>query len=197
MPGFDAEHPELMAWPEIPRLVRLSLRERFEWWIGGGRLPDGTHPRGWSELLSLLFSGLWREINEGQAWSEAEKDRYLRAACDVLSYVEEHGLIEEDELLNRQLMLSTGLAKSEFSFTGKGYDAEDAIRRIMAVLTPERIDECERLSPGWTKLSTPEIARLHRVKQLIKIAGEMRDHLVDPEMRAVVLRWEPLYPRLP
>ncbi|GAA1021770.1 hypothetical protein GCM10009565_15860 [Amycolatopsis albidoflavus] len=186
-----------MAWPEIPRLVRLSLRERFEWWIGGGRLPDGTHPRGWSELLSLLFSGLWREINEGQAWSEAEKDRYLRAACDVLSYVEEHGLIEEDELLNRQLMLSTGLAKSEFSFTGKGYDAEDAIRRIMAVLTPERIDECERLSPGWTKLSTPEIARLHRVKQLIKIAGEMRDHLVDPEMRAVVLRWEPLYPRLP
>lgn len=80
---------------------------------------------------------------------------------------------------------------------GKGYAPEDAVRRIMGVLTPERIDECERLSPKWTKLSTPEISRLHRAKVLIKLAGQVREHLSDPELRAVVAGWESLYPRLP
>lgn len=184
-------------WPEIPRLSGLPSCEQWEWWIGGGRLPAGTHSRGWSELLSLLFNGLWNEIRDDSSWSETEKGRYLRAACGVLSYVEACGLIGADELLNRQLLFSLGLARSGFSFPGKGYDPEDAVRRIMAVLTPERIEECERLSPEWTKLSTPEIARLHRVKQLVKVAGQLREYVSVPELRAVVSRWEPLYPRLP
>ncbi|MGW7537279.1 hypothetical protein [Amycolatopsis sp. NPDC054798] len=189
------------TWPVLEPVAGMSHRDRFAWWIGGGQLPEGLNRDGWSEFLRLLFNGLRAELGpdgrDDPQWSEAEKERYLRVACDVLSFVEACELIRADEVLNQQLFLSIWLVEFGFSLPDKGYGPEDAIRRIRAVLTPERIDECERLSPEWTKLSTPEIGRLHRAKVLIKLAGGFREHLADPEMRAAVVRWEALYPRLP
>ncbi|ATY10598.1 hypothetical protein CU254_09080 [Amycolatopsis sp. AA4] len=189
------------TWPVLEPVAGMSHRERFAWWIGGGQLPEGLNRDGWSEFLRLLLNGLRAELGpdgtDDPPWSEAEKELYLRTACDVLSFVETCEVIGADRVLDRQLFLSIWLVEFGFSLPDKRYGPEDAVRRIMAVVTPERIDECARLSPEWTKRSTPEIARMHRVKQLIKIAGVLREYLADPEMRAVVARWEVLYPRLP
>ncbi|MGW4400712.1 hypothetical protein ACWEHA_35925 [Amycolatopsis nivea] len=188
-------------WPGLEPLTGMPLRERFEWWIGGGRLPDGTHPRGWNALVEMLVPGLASALNSPDscepALSAAEKERYLRAVGDLYSYLEEHALIDADDLLNRRLLLASIIGESGISLPGSGCEPDDAIQRIIAVLTPERIEESVRLSPGWTTLSTPEIARLHRVRQLVRIAVGLRDYLSDPEVRALVSRWEPLDQVLP
>lgn len=186
-------------WPEIRRLSGLPWRERFEWWIGGGRLPAGTHPRGWDSLTEMLVPPLAAALDpvSGPALPAAEKERYLRAVGDLYSYREQHELIEDDDLLMRRLLLARLIGEAGVSLPGSGYEPDDAIRLILAVLTPERIEESVRLSPVWTTLPTPEIARLRRVKHLIRIAADLRDHLSDPEARAAVSRWEPLYEVLP
>lgn len=185
-------------WPGMEPLAGLSWQERFEWWIGAGRLPDGTHPRGWNSLLGMLVPSLASALSFGEpALSAAEKERYLRAVGDLYSYLEDHDLIEADDLLNRRLQLALMIGESGISLPGSGCEPDDAIQRVIAILTPERIDESVRLSPGWKTLSTPEIARLHRVRQLVRVAVGLRDHLSDPEVRALVSRWEPLDRVLP
>ncbi|MFD2473830.1 hypothetical protein [Amycolatopsis silviterrae] len=188
-------------WPELEPLDGLPLRERFEWWIGGGRLPAGSGPGLWNALVQLLVPGLIAALESPEqgepALTETEKKRYLGAVGDLYSYLEDHALIAEDDVLNRRLLLSLAMGEHAVSLPGSGYSPDEAVQRIVAVLTPERVAECERLAPVWTTLPKPEIARLHRAKQLVRIAVDLRDYVTDPEAVAAVSRWEPLYSVLP
>ncbi|WP_086847119.1 hypothetical protein [Amycolatopsis kentuckyensis] len=183
------------------RLDAMPLRDRFEWWLAGGRPADDAGPNVWLGVVQLLTMPLVRELRHpepsGERLSAAEFDRFLGAVDEVFSVLERRQLMDAHEVLTRRLALAAALAESGLSLPDSPFAADRVVRSVIAVVTPERLAEAERLSPIWTTLERAEILRLRHLKQLIRLALDLRTHLTDPDAAATVSRWEPVCSTLP
>ncbi|MFJ1763955.1 hypothetical protein ACIOD2_26820 [Amycolatopsis sp. NPDC088138] len=185
----------------VEDLDRLSLRERFGWWQGGGRLPAAAGESPWLGVVQALTMPLVRELRHpeesAEELSEAEFDRFLRVADEVLSFLEECRLMSGHEVLTRRLALASALAESGISLPDSPLTADRVVRQVIAVVTPDRLAEASRLGPVWTTLESAEILRLRHLKQLIRLALGLRDHLGDTGSAATVSSWLPVCSALP
>lgn len=185
----------------LRRLDSTPLRERFEWWLAGGRLADDAGPNTWLGVVQLLTMPLVRELRHpepaGERLSAAEFERYLRAVDELLSFLERRQLMDAPEALTRRLTLAAALAVSGISLPDSPFAADRVVRQVIAVVTPDRLAEAERLSPVWTTLDRAEILRLRRLKHLLRLALDLREHLTDRDTAATVASWQPVFSALP
>jgi hypothetical protein len=185
----------------LKRLDSVPWRERFEWWLSGGRPADDAGPNTWLGVVQLLTMPLVRELRQpgpaGERLSPAELDRFLRAADELFSFLEQRSLMDAQEVLTRRLALAAALAESGVSLPDSPFAADRVVRSVIAVVTPERLAEAERLSPVWTTLERAEILRLRHLKQLIRLALDLREHLTGSDAAATVSGWQPTWSALP
>ncbi|MEV6877765.1 hypothetical protein [Amycolatopsis sp. NPDC051128] len=190
-----------MVVEDVADLDPLSLRERFGWWEAGGRLPDGAGESAWLGVVQALTMSLARELRYPEEavedLSTAEFDRFLRLADEVLSFLGERELMGGHEVLTRRLGLTFALAASALQLPESPLAADRVVRQVIAVVTPERLAEAERLSPGWTRLDRAEILRLRHLKHLIRLALDLRGHLTDRDAAAIVSSWHSILSLLP
>ncbi|MEU4674261.1 hypothetical protein AB0F91_41440 [Amycolatopsis sp. NPDC023774] len=170
-----------------------------QWWLAGGRLEDDT--RNWRGLVQLLIPAVTTRLKQPDSdqdrLSATEVRRYVGAADELFSPLARRGLMDEEELLGRRVVLALALAEAGFSVPDAAFAPQRVIGLILADVAPDRLAEAERLSPNWTSLPRSDIRGLRRWNQLVRLGLEMRDHLTDPAVVATVSSWEPLYPVLP
>jgi hypothetical protein len=185
----------------LRRLDGTPLRERFEWWLAGGRPADDAGPNEWLGVVQALTMPLVGELRHpepaGERLSAAELDRFLRAVDELFSFLEQRSLMDAHEVLTRRLALAAALAESGVSLPDSPFAADRVVRSVIAVVTPERLAEADRLSPVRTTLERTEMLRLRHLKQLIRLALDLREHLTDTETAATVSSWQPVWSALP
>lgn len=186
---------------ELRRLDAVPLRDRFEWWLAGGRLPDDAGPNAWLGVVQVLTMPLVRELRypaeAGERLSPAEVDRFLRAVDELFVFLEQRRLMDAHEVLTRRLLLAAALGVSGVSLPDSPFAADRVVAPVVAEVTPERLAEAERLGPVWTTLERAEILRLRHLKQLIRLTLDLREHLTDPALAATVASWQPVFSALP
>jgi hypothetical protein len=186
---------------DVRDLDLLSLRERFAWWEAGGRLPVDAGEGPWLGVVQSLTMPLVRELRYREAPTEqlsvAEFERFLQVTDEVFSFLEERQLMSRHEVLTRRLILASALSGSGISLPDSPFTADRAVRQVIAVVTSARLAEASRLGPVWTTLEKAEILRLRHLKQLIRLAFDLREDLGDKEAAATVSSWLPAYSVLP
>jgi hypothetical protein len=186
---------------DVADLDALPLAERFGWWEAGGRLPADAGESAWlgvvQALTMPLVSRLRHPEDAGERLPAADAGRFLRSAGEVLSFLEERGLMGRHEVLTRRLGLASALAASGLSLPDSPLAADRVVRQVIAVVTPDRLAEATRLAPGWPGPPKPEILRLRELKQLIRLSLDLREHLEDGESAATVSGWLPVHSVLP
>ncbi|KDN20897.1 hypothetical protein [Amycolatopsis rifamycinica] len=186
---------------DVADLNPLPLRERFAWWQAGGRLPEGAGESAWLGVVQALTMPLVRELrypeDAVEDLSAAEADRFLRAADELLAFLEERELMSGHEVLTRRLGLAFALAASGLPLPESPLAADRVVRQVAGVVTPDRLAEAERLGPRRPELERAEVLRLRHLKQLIRLALDLREHLTDRELAATVSGWRPVLSVLP
>jgi hypothetical protein len=185
----------------VEDLDALPLRERFGWWQAGGRLPAGAGESEWLGVVQALTMPLVRELrhpgDSADPLTAAESDRFLQAADEMLSFLGERQLMSRHEVLTRRLNLASALAESGIPLPNSPVAADRVVRQVIAEVTPDRLAEAGRLGPVWKTLGNAEILRLRHLKQLIRLALDLREHLDDGGSAATVSSWQPVYSVLP